>query len=776
MKRIVAITLAILLCAAMLLPLAMRVVAEGENSASAASAEIQDPHAPGALSGETDRTTTEITLSDGTKTGVNWTQIKLDGTYGNKEVNVAEFSLSNKNLSVEVINSGKSIVNLQTTAIASDSYTKNHDGQTVLAAINGDLFMTAVHSGSAVTTKTLRATRGALILDREIWASQQIDQENLDATNAEKGTPAGDKAAFGVTSQNQPLVGSPDIKLTLTVNGKTIEADGLNRLPARNALIVYNSRMNSIDNSNYALDDAYEVEIEMDSTAIYAGGTISGTVKAIYPQNSTTRPALSEGCIVLTARGNKVSTLEEGFKVGDSVSLSTTLTDRWGNTELWQDVTEAIGGHIPVMLDGRQATALGSSSEYPTTLIGYKDNGDVMLCTVTSPKDKTYAGLKQKDAYQFCRELGYNSVFYLDGGGSSTFVTLEDGSCTERNKCSDGSPRIVINSIGVVWNDQPVCEQQGSLSYIDIAVDLSTLPATHLDGALLEELVGGPNAVDLSYDETERAFVMTTNQRTNDPYASLSFADLLPISADEYKYMVFRVKTDHQAKTRFKLYCAAGSVTGPSEASTRSFNVPTGDEWQYITVDLSKLSAWNGTIHNIRLDIFDGTYTDAGYSMYISDIVLCKTAEEAAKVQDGWLPEGCIEDYLAYKESLKPQEPETETETVTEPATEPVTEPVTEPETEPATEPVTEPVTEPETETVTEPETEPVTVLETEEITEPATETDVESATAPATETESATGIADEGCTSSLSLGALAVVFSAMAGAVALNRRKEREK
>ncbi len=92
-----------------------------------------------------------------------------------------------------------------------------------------------------------------------------------------------------------------------------------------------------------------------------------------------------------------------------------------------------------------------------------------------------------------------------------------------RNNCSDGAPRRVINSVGVVWNDTPVCAKQGSLSYIDIPVDLSSIPPTHMDGALLADVVGSPNAVTLRYDETERALAVTTSSATNDPYA---FAEL----------------------------------------------------------------------------------------------------------------------------------------------------------------------------------------------------------------------------------------------------------
>ena len=585
MKRILSLTLAVLLCC-----LAVAVL-PGATVAAEPGAVV-----PGTLTDEVGRETQELTLADGTATGVRWTQITLDGYYGSKIVNVAEFSLSNTHLSLEVINSGKYLVSTDKTSEAAAAYNRTHEGQTVLAAINGDLWMTKVHSSAAITTKTLQTTRGVLIVDGEIWASQQLDAENRDATNAEKNTPAGDKAAFGVTSANQPLVGSPDIRIAIRVNGKTLQADGINRLPARDSLIVYNARLND---SNYALNDAYEVELEMEDDAFRAGGTLTGKVKAIYPKNSATRPALSARTVVLTARGNKVSQLESNFRVGDTVTFETSLTDRWGNTELWQTVQEAIGGHMQVLVDGKQGVANGSTAEYPTTLIGYRDDGSVMLCTVTSTAEKKYAGLKFAHAYKFCRELGYNSVFYLDGGGSSTFVSLEEGSYTVRNNCSDGAPRRVINSVGVVWNDTPVCAKQGSLSYIDIPVDLSSIPPTHMDGALLADVVGSPNAVT--------------------------------------PYMVFKVKSDYDKATTFKLYYAAGSVGGATEQCTRVFQIKPGDEWQYIVVDMSKANKWSGTVNNIRLDVIDGMTVPANVTVYIGAIVLCPSVEEADAARIIWL-------------------------------------------------------------------------------------------------------------------------------------------
>ena len=687
------------------------------------------------LSDEQSRKTSEITLADGTKTGVLWSDISVSGSvYGaDRQVNMVEVDLSNTHLSMEVLTGGQYMVSAKTLNKAADDYNASHKGQTVLAAVNGDLWMTAVHSGSSVSKKVLKVTRGILMIDGEIWASQQLDQENLGATNAEKGTSAGNKAAFGVTSKNQPLVGSPDIRVTMTVNGKDVKADGINRLPALNSLIVYNHRVND---ANYALNDAYEVELKVDdSSAFKAGGEISAKVVAIYKSGAATRPSIGEKTILLTARGNRVSDLQNNFKVGDTVTFKTTLTDRMGRTDLWQDVQDAIGGHMQPIVDGKLAVANGDTTAYPASFVGYRDDGTVVLCSVTSTIDGSRAGLRFKDGYKFCTEMGFNSVFYLDGGGSCTFITLEEGSYTIRNKCSDGSARAVINGIGVVWNETPVCEKQGSLSYIKTAVDMSTIPATYLDGALINELIGGQNAVNTGYDETEKAFKMTTSTATNDPYASLDFGALAPASADTYKYIVFKVKNNHaNASTSFTLFYAAGADNGAAAGRTKTVSVKSGmDGWQYVVADMSKVSGWTGKINNIRLDIFDGSNTPADTTMYFGAIVLCKTAEEAAKVSEGWAPEGSITDYLAYLEAMKP-------------------------ETEPETEEPTDVPTEPETEAPTEPETDAPTEAPTAAPTEPVTD-----APAVDTTTETLTEPAKGGCGSAVTFGLAAILVAAAA-------------
>ena len=655
MKKFLLTLLCLMLCFSMALPMSLLAAAQESSSAV------------GQIDGETDRDAEEITLSDGTKTGVTVETITLSGAYGDKEVVVATGNLSNTNLSVEVINCGDYMVSITSMMKAAERYNQEHEGQKVLAAVNGDLWMTSVHSNTQVTTKVLKVPRGFTMIDGEIWATQQIGMENYVATNGEKGTTSPDKAAFGVTSSNQPLVGTPIVGITVKNETKnySTSADGINRLPAWNSLIVYNYRCND---TNYALSDSYEIEIEVDSSAFTLNGKVSGTVKAIYPANSQTRPTFNEKNVVLTARGNAQNKVKDHFAVGDTVSFDLTLTDKLGNTELWQTVEDAIGGHMIVLNDGKIHTANGDTSEYPTTLIGYKQDGTVMMLTVNSQSEGKYAGLKFSHAVKFCSELGYNSVFYMDGGGSATFVSMEEGDSgttyVARNNGADplkddngnvigSSVRSVINGVGFVWNDQPVCDVQGSLDYIEYPLfDYSDISTEFICGELMSEFMGGHNAVDTKYDAEAGGMVVTVNAQTNDPYAALDMTSLSQISADEYKYIVLRAKTNKTGVVRSAIFYACGSVMGAVGGQTVWYDVKGGNQWKYYIIDMTGKPGWAGKINNLRFDIIDNTFAMAGDSMTFSMVAFAKTAEDAQKLTEGYVPEGCIEDLGAFKQKL----------------------------------------------------------------------------------------------------------------------------
>ena len=127
-KKLLAIFLAVLMISSCIVSLA-----------PAASAAV------GYISGETGRTSRDITLADGTKTGATWTTINLGGSgvysHGySKVVNTVEFDLnSNGHLSLETLNCGTYICSKTTMTSAAKTYEAAHPGSKVLAAVNGDL-------------------------------------------------------------------------------------------------------------------------------------------------------------------------------------------------------------------------------------------------------------------------------------------------------------------------------------------------------------------------------------------------------------------------------------------------------------------------------------------------------------------------------------------------------------------------------------------------------------------------------------------------------------
>ncbi len=589
----------------------------------------------GAITGETSRTTEPIKLPNGNNSGVDFTTVNFTGHYGtNKVLHVAEADLSDTHLSVDVFNCGTYIVSKQKVATAAQNLSVN--GKTVLAAVNGDLWMTSSYGNG---TSTLAVSRGPLMIDREIWATQEIVQE---------ANIGGLKDAFAITSTNQPLVGSPDFKITMrnTTRNITVAADGLNRLPGNNAIVLYNRRVNS---SNYALSDSYEIELESASPVFTISGTVTASVKAIYQSGSSTRPGIGANTILITARGTRKGEVES-FRVGDTVTFSASVTDSHGNTDLWQDAVDVIGGHMMPRFEGGDWGNNTDTSEYPTTFIGIGNTGKVMLSTISASSNGAYKGLRFYQAKEFCRQMGYNSVFYLDGGGSATMVTLKNGTYTVRNCTSDGSPRSVINGVAITWNQTPVCQSQGSLDYIISKASLPDKSPAFIDGALLPYVLNGRNDVSVRNIPGTADAAVTASKATADAFFCVDYSCFTRVEASNYKYVVVKAKADPRLSgtCNLGLFYSTGSDGGFAPARYMSQDFVMNNDWQYITFRMASAASWTGTLNGLRIDLYDASGVPLGYTSEIGYVALCRDLTEVRNVKDGIPPAGSIGYYPCY--------------------------------------------------------------------------------------------------------------------------------
>lgn len=375
---------------------------------------------------------------------------------GPQNLRVLEFSPKNSELSLDVVMAGEVGAKKTVTDIVDEFNKTNTENKKVVAAVNGDLWMMAQYhsrvegSGTvfngcsdAVVKKELCVPRGTNICDGEIISSQ----------NMQKETPYEEMAeSFGITSDGEPLIGNLRVKILLTnetAGTKGFYADGLNRLPADNAIVVYSDKGPT---SNYCLDDAYEIVIDCDyDYTVCQNANIKGRVTAISKPGEE-RPSMKPNRFIITARGSKLSKLE-GFAVGDEVSLAVGLSDSYGNTDKWQTVTEAVGGHCVVLRNGEDVNR-GNFRYDPMTLIGFKADGTVVILVNDGRQSWYSAGMNRSLFDELGKDLGIDTLFLLDGGGSTTLVELTEEGYALKNRPSDnateetlGTERAVINAV-----------------------------------------------------------------------------------------------------------------------------------------------------------------------------------------------------------------------------------------------------------------------------------------------------------------------------------------
>ncbi len=171
--------------------------------------------------------------------------------------------------------------------------------------------------------------------------------------------------------------------------------------------------------------------------------------------NGGNTPIPGDG-MVLSADGAASSRVQAFWaKAADTAAVRRSVVLR---PTLSRPTEESVGGHPRILEDGR--TLFGGSEPFatgrhPRTLVGWNSAGDFLLVTVDGRQSGS-TGVSLAEAADVLRQVGATSGFNLDGGGSSTFVSLaQGGGRTPRvlNRPSDGNERRVATVLAVVPAD-----------------------------------------------------------------------------------------------------------------------------------------------------------------------------------------------------------------------------------------------------------------------------------------------------------------------------------
>ncbi len=371
---------------------------------------------------------------------------------GPQFLRVLEFDPCQEGLALDVVMAGEAMGELKPLSQIINEFNKsNSENKTVIAGINGDLWTQASHHSRVegqrddpVVKKELCLPRGFTMIDGEIITTNCMPYEK----------PFDDYFySFGIAADGTPYLG--DISMSITARNTTqgvnnIFIDGINRLPAADALVLYTDKGPA---SNYALDDAYEVVIDCaNGYTVRHGERLMGKVTAISRPGDERYP-MQEDRLILTARGATVSELEH-MQVGDSIAITLKVNDMLGNSEAWREMTECIGGHVPVVMGGEACTESYSRAD-PMTLIGFKADGTVVMIVNDGRQEGYSVGINRLLYEDLCLELGLDTAFMLDGGGSTTLIELAENGYELTNRPSDyypdgvtqGYERSIVNAV-----------------------------------------------------------------------------------------------------------------------------------------------------------------------------------------------------------------------------------------------------------------------------------------------------------------------------------------
>lgn len=128
------------------------------------------------------------------------------------------------------------------------------------------------------------------------------------------------------------------------------------------------------------------------------------------------------------------------------------------------------------------------------------------------------------------------------------------------------------------------------------------------------------NNADFTFDATQKAIKFSS--RGPDPHARLKLNsfDFTPVAGNYTKVTIKYMATSgtYGAATGFEIFLSAGATTVPEAGKSVRGSYVADGKWHEVTIDLSKLSFWNGTVNFLRFDFFNDC--KAGDSVYIRSI------------------------------------------------------------------------------------------------------------------------------------------------------------
>ena len=351
------------------------------------------------------------------KIGPGTTQTSLYFTNGSTEMRVfyTTIDMTNPWLTLRTVSGNDKTAGGET--VSSMAQRNDGPGHRFFAGINGDFFYT---SGTTAQGVSMVGTPiGTCIGDGVVYRLNS------------------DEYKYVFDENRNSYINTVSFSGSVTHNGITVTAGGVNTDASNNVITFYNDRYYGSTNQTSACCEVEAMLVEgntfnfLEPFKMVITGTPSTTGDMTVPG----------GRYVLHGQGSTADFIA-GLQEGDEVTV--TMNAVTGGTMI--DPREVVSGQ-PWMLRNGETINDGNPDMHPRTCIGYANGGQTVIFLVVDGRSLISDGCRTSHLGDLLRYAGATEGMNLDGGGSTTLYTSALG---VRNVPSDGRERADCNGLFLV--------------------------------------------------------------------------------------------------------------------------------------------------------------------------------------------------------------------------------------------------------------------------------------------------------------------------------------
>lgn len=247
--------------------------------------------------------------------------------------------------------------------------------------------------------------------------------------------------AVGIREDGSVVIGSPTISVTAQWGTEEILLHYNQLLVKNNGMVLYSR---DYDTKTKGQTEGYHVVMQCRNAQLGLDSKVTATVTKIV-ENTKSCTIPENGFVLSLAEDGSYEPYQNAIrslKIGDTVTISTTIDDGWKN------VRYAVGGGEMLVEAGRANTDFSLDSaerNAARTALGVKADGTVICYTVD--RSTISGGMTLPELARRMVELGCVTAVNLDGGGSTCLGVTQPGETvfTTVNEPSDGEQRACAN-------------------------------------------------------------------------------------------------------------------------------------------------------------------------------------------------------------------------------------------------------------------------------------------------------------------------------------------